>query len=54
MKTHLTPLCSNRLFTAMLWGLGVGWAMVEAINIGVGIAIGGGMALVMMQRRRQD
>ena len=53
MKTQLSTLCQNRLFTALFFGLGVGWAMTEALNLGVGIAIGGGMALIMFQRERR-
>jgi len=54
MKNAITLVCRHRLPAAILSGVGVGWAMTEAINPGVGIAMGAGMALVMGQRRQDS
>ncbi len=54
MKNHLFVICRHRFLSAIMLGLGVGWAMSEAISLGVGIAIGGGMAIVLMQRAETE
>lgn len=52
MKTALKPLCRLRLFVAAVGGVGICWAMTASCGLAVGIAVGGGFALVLLQRDR--
>ncbi len=50
MKTMIQQFCRQRTMLALLGGLGVGWAMATAIDLGTGIAIGAVFALIVFQR----
>jgi hypothetical protein len=50
MKSMVQQLCRQRVTFALLGGLGVGWAMTAAIDLGVGIAIGVVFALSFYPR----
>lgn len=54
MKNSLTFLCRHPWTAALLTGFGVGWAMTEAINLGVGVAIGVGVAASLLARSSRD
>lgn len=45
-------LCRSRWLMAAAPGLGVGWAMSVAVNPGVGIAVGGALAAILLTQRR--
>ncbi len=50
----LGTLCRSRWVLAVALGLGLSWAMSESLGWGVGSAIGGGLALVMLNTRRES